>query len=72
MVGRATSAVVWGLAVLAVPAAVVLSVLALDVYRSPAQLTMDDGRFQAAPRLQGGTVTLTLDPKSVTVIALAP
>jgi hypothetical protein len=54
MAGRAKSAALWGLAVLAAAAAVVLAVLAIDVYRSPAELTIDDGRFQAAPRLQGG------------------
>ena len=38
-------------AVLAVPAAVVLVLLALDVLRVPRELAADDVRFQAAPRV---------------------
>ena len=38
-------------AVIAVPAAVVLVLLALDVLRVPRELAADDVRFQAAPRV---------------------
>jgi hypothetical protein len=40
-------------AVLAVPAAILLVVVAVDVLRVPAELEGDDVRFQAAPRRQG-------------------
>ena len=54
MIGRATSAVLCALALLAVPAAVMLSVVAVDVFRSPDELVTDDARFQTAPMRQAG------------------
>lgn len=39
-------------AVLAVPAAVALALLALDVLRVPAELAADDARFQTAPHVR--------------------
>jgi hypothetical protein len=44
----------WGLAGLAVPASLALAALAIEVLRTPAGLTMDDGRFQASPMRQAG------------------
>jgi hypothetical protein len=41
-------------AVLAVPAAIVLLALAVDVLRVPRELEGDDVRFEAAPRRQQG------------------
>lgn len=41
-------------AVLAVPLAVALALLAVDVLRVPRELASDDVRFQAAPRLERG------------------
>jgi hypothetical protein len=44
----------WVAAVLAVPVAVVLVVLAVDVLRAPGALERDDVRFEAAPSRQAG------------------
>jgi hypothetical protein len=41
-------------ALLAVPLALGLAVLAVDVLRAPGQLRADDVRFEAAPKRQGG------------------
>jgi hypothetical protein len=46
--------VTWVAAVLAIPLAVVLVVLAVDVLRTPAALERDDVRFEAAPSRQAG------------------
>ena len=54
MIRRATKPVLWTLAALAVPIGLVFAVLALDVIRAPAELTMDDARFQTAPLRQAG------------------
>jgi hypothetical protein len=54
MIRRAAKPVLWTLAALAVPVALVLAVLALDVLRTPAELTTDDARFHTAPLRQGG------------------
>jgi hypothetical protein len=54
MAGRATSAVLWGFAVLAVPIALALAVVAIDVLRAPGQLTDDDRLFQTAPAREPG------------------
>jgi hypothetical protein len=51
---RSASWALWALALLGVPAAIVLLVLAVDVVRSPSELTADDARFQTAPRRQAG------------------
>lgn len=40
----------WTVAALAIPAALVLTLVAVDVLRTPAQLERDDVRFDAAPR----------------------
>lgn len=52
--GRWGKPVLWALAVLAVPLAILLAVVAADVLRTPTQLTSDDTRFQTAPMRQGG------------------
>jgi hypothetical protein len=44
----------WALAALAVPLAIALAVVALDVLRAPVQLSSDDRRFQTAPMRQAG------------------
>jgi hypothetical protein len=44
----------WALAVAAVPVAIVLTVLAIDVLRTPGQVTDDDHRFETAPMRVGG------------------
>jgi hypothetical protein len=49
MRARAGWFVLWALAVLAVPVAIVLLLLAVDVLRTPGELTGDDRRFQAEP-----------------------
>ena len=54
MIRRAAKPVLWTLAALTVPVALVLTVLALDVLRAPAELTTDDARFQTAPLRQAG------------------
>jgi hypothetical protein len=54
MIRRATKPVLWTLAALAVPIGLVFAVLALDVIRTPAELTIDDARFQTAPLRQAG------------------
>jgi hypothetical protein len=51
------------LAVAAVPAAVVLVVLATDVLRSPEELASDDRRFQTAPLRQAGLWDVGLLPR---------
>ena len=42
----------WALAVLAVPVAVALAVVATDVLRTPGQIAADDARFESAPMRQ--------------------
>lgn len=51
MIARLRRRLVPALAVLAVPAALALVVLAVDVLRVPREVAADDVRFQAAPRL---------------------
>jgi hypothetical protein len=60
---RASSIAVWALAALAVPMAIVLAVVALDVVRSPEELAVDDGSFQAAPLRQAGLWEVGLLPR---------
>lgn len=45
---------VWAAAVLAIPLAIVLVVLAVDVLRTPGALADDDVRFEAAPKRAAG------------------
>jgi len=52
--GRWGIAAAWVLAVVATAIAVVFVVVAIDVLRTPGQLTSDDTRFQTAPQRQGG------------------
>jgi hypothetical protein len=52
--GRARIIALWALAALAVPLAIALAVVAVDVVRTPSQLSHDDRRFQTSPaRLAG-------------------
>jgi len=51
---RTRSIAVWLFAVLAVPVAVVLALVAVDVLRAPGQLSSHDARFDGAPKRQGG------------------
>jgi len=44
----------WAAAVLAIPVALILVALAVDVLRTPAALERDDVRFEAAPSRQAG------------------
>ncbi|MDQ3379044.1 MAG: hypothetical protein M3546_01815 [Actinomycetota bacterium] len=44
--------VAWALAVVAVPVAVALAVVAVDILRTPGQITADDARFESAPMRQ--------------------
>ena len=46
--------VAWIAAVLAVPTAIVLVVVAVDLIRTPGEVTVDDARFQTAPMRQRG------------------
>lgn len=43
---------VWAAAVLAIPAAIALAVLAVDVLRVPRHIAADDVRFEAGPRVR--------------------
>jgi len=52
--GRIGSWALWALAALAVPVAFALAVVAVDVLRTPGQVTSDDQRFQTAPMRQAG------------------
>jgi hypothetical protein len=52
--GKWGIAAAWALAVVATALAVVFVVVAVDVLRTPGQLTSDDTRFQTAPLRQGG------------------
>jgi hypothetical protein len=54
MRGRPVPWAVWALAVVAVPCAIALTVVGVDVLRAPGQLTDDDKRFQAAPAREPG------------------
>jgi hypothetical protein len=52
--GRVRTIALWAVAALAVPLAIGLAVVAVDVVRAPSQLSHDDRRFQTAPaRLAG-------------------
>jgi hypothetical protein len=52
--GRARWIALWVLAALAVPLAIVFALVAVDVFRTPAELASDDRRFQTSPaRLAG-------------------
>ena len=59
---RARAWVVRGAGVLAVPVALALIVLAVDVFQTPGAIEADDARFHAAPLRQVG---LWEDRKSV-------
>jgi hypothetical protein len=60
---RGSSIALWALAALAVPAAIALAVVALDVVRAPEELAVDDGSFQAAPLRQAGLWEVGLLPR---------
>lgn len=52
--GRARWIALWVLGALAVPLAIVFALVAVDVFRTPAELASDDRRFQTSPaRLAG-------------------
>jgi hypothetical protein len=61
--GRIGSWGLWALAGLAVPIALVLAVVAVDVLRTPGQVTSDDRRFQTAPMRQAGLWDVGLLPR---------
>lgn len=46
--------IAWSAACLAVPVAILLAVVAVDVLRAPGEITTDDTRFQTAPMRQRG------------------
>lgn len=46
--------IAWSGAALAVPVAILLAVVAVDVLRAPGEITTDDTRFQTAPMRQRG------------------
>jgi hypothetical protein len=52
--GRARSIGLWTLAALAVPLAIVFALVAVDIFRTPAELARDDRRFQTSPARLGG------------------
>lgn len=54
--------VAWSLAVLAIPLAVALVVLATDLLRTPPELRADDARFESAPMRQRGLWKVGLLP----------
>lgn len=60
---RVASITLWAATALAVPAAIVLAVVALDVVRSSEELAVDDGRFQATPLRQAGLWEVGLLPR---------
>jgi hypothetical protein len=54
MNARAVPWTLWALAALAVPCALVLAVVGIDVLRTPGELTDDDRKFQTAPAREPG------------------
>lgn len=54
MGARVGSWALWAVAALAAVVAIALAVLAIDVLRSPGQLTDDDRRFNTEPKLEPG------------------
>jgi hypothetical protein len=64
--GKWGRALLWALAVLAIPLAIALAVVAVDVLRAPGQLTSDDTRFQTAPMRQAGLWNVGFLPNDFT------
>jgi hypothetical protein len=54
MRGRPVPWAVWALAMVAVPFAIALAIVAVDVLRTPGELSDDDRRFQTAPAREPG------------------
>jgi hypothetical protein len=59
---RAAEPTLWFLGWLACPLAVLLTVLAVDVFHTPSELRRDDRRFQTAPMRQAGLWDVGLLP----------
>jgi hypothetical protein len=64
--GRLGTAVLWGLAAVATVLALALVVVAVDVLRTPDQVTADDTRFQTSPQRQAGLWEYGFLPDDVT------
>jgi hypothetical protein len=62
--GRAGRWALWALAALVVPIAIALAVVALDVFRTPGQVSSDDRRFHTAPMRQAGLWNVGFLPRS--------
>ena len=55
----------WAAAALAVPIAIALAVVAVDLLRTPGEITRDDTRFQTAPMRQRGLWDVGFLPKDL-------
>jgi len=55
----------WAAAALAVPIAIALAVVAVDLLRTPGEITADDTRFQTAPMRQRGLWDVGFLPKDL-------
>jgi hypothetical protein len=64
--GRAGAVVLWALAAVATVLALALIVVAIDVVRTPDQVTADDTRFQTSPQRQVGLWDWGFLPSDVT------
>jgi hypothetical protein len=64
--GRAGAVVLWALAAVATVLALALIVVAIDVMRTPDQVTADDTRFQTSPQRQVGLWDWGFLPSDVT------
>ena len=67
MAGRTGSFVLWVLAAFAVPVAILLVVLAVDVLRAPGELASDDRSFQTDPQRQEGLWEVGFMPDDASV-----
>lgn len=68
--GRAGTALLWVAAALATALALALVVVAVDVLRTPDQITADDTRFQTSPQRQAGLWEWGFVPGDVTETVL--
>jgi hypothetical protein len=64
--GRAGAVLLWALAAVATVLALALVVVAVDVVRTPDQVTADDSRFQTSPQRQAGLWEYGFLPGDVT------
>jgi hypothetical protein len=62
--GRVGRWALWAAVALAVPAAIVLGLVAVDVLRTPDQIASDDRRFQTAPMRQAGLWDVGFVPRN--------